>query len=92
MAIDIRKNETVVSPARAAAHCPERRKGARPNIATVYRWMVDGIRGIKLESIACRQLPLHFSRGLAAIFDRLTTAADTEYTGAVIRLPSPSPA
>ncbi len=48
--IDI-STETVVSPAEAARRLPARRAGKRPNIATIYRWMQIGCRGIRLECI-----------------------------------------
>lgn len=35
----------------AAALFPRRRKGARVNIATLWRWMTTGTRGVVLETV-----------------------------------------
>jgi len=48
--IDI-SSENVVSLAEATRHLPRRRKGKRPNVATVYRWAQRGCKGIYLETI-----------------------------------------
>lgn len=48
--IDIQLEETF-SLAEAARRLPCRRKGVRPNIATLYRWSQTGCRGIRLETI-----------------------------------------
>jgi len=50
MAIDI-LSEAVVSPTEAARLLPRRRAGKKPNVATLYRWMTTGCRGVLLESI-----------------------------------------
>src|SRR4051812_43788931 len=50
--IDIRQ-ETIFSLADAARlpFLPQRRRGKRPHVATLYRWAQRGIRGIRLETI-----------------------------------------
>lgn len=48
--IDI-QNETVVSFMEASKHLPRRRAGKRPHVATLYRWVQHGVRGVKLEGI-----------------------------------------
>ena len=73
--IDI-SNETVISPADAVKNLPRRRGGKRPNISTVYRWMVDGVRGIKLESICIGGTRCTSIEALQRFFDRLTAKAD----------------
>ena len=82
MAIDI-TTETVITPAKAAHLCPERRRGVRPNVATVYRWMMQGVRGIKLESIVVGATRCTSVEALQRFFDALTTAADAEHSSIV---------
>ena len=43
--------ETVVSLTQATHHLPRRRRGKRPNPATIYRWAQRGVHGIVLETI-----------------------------------------
>ena len=44
-------SESVVSLIEAAKLLPRRRKGKRPNVATLYRWTTIGVRGVVLESV-----------------------------------------
>ena len=74
--IDI-STETVVSPAEAARRLPTRRAGKRPNIATLYRWMQTGCRGIRLEYILVGGTRCTSLEALQRFFDRLTEAAET---------------
>lgn len=48
-AIDILA-ETLVTIPQASAILPADESGHRPHIATIYRWMQRGIRGVKLET------------------------------------------
>jgi hypothetical protein len=82
MAIDI-TTETVITPAKATHLCPERRRGVRPNVATVYRWMMQGVRGIKLESLVVGATRCTSIEALQRFFDALTAAADAEHSSAV---------
>jgi hypothetical protein len=82
MAIDI-TTETVIAPSRATHLCPERRRGVRPNVATIYRWMMQGVRGVKLESIVVGATRCTSIEALQRFFDALTVAADAEHSGAV---------
>lgn len=83
MAIDIQA-EQVITPAKAAQLCPERRSGVRPNVATLWRWMQQGVRGIKLESIMCGATRCTSVEALQRFFDALTAAADAEHSGAIV--------
>jgi hypothetical protein len=82
MAIDI-KAETILTPANATSYCPERRAGVRPNIATIYRWMMNGVRGIRLESIVVGATRCTSVEAMQRFFDALTAAADAEHSAAV---------
>jgi hypothetical protein len=87
MAIDITA-ESVITPAKATHLCPERRRGARPNVATIYRWMVQGVRGIKLESLVVGATRCTSVEALQRFFDALTAAADAEHSAAVTPPPA----
>ncbi len=80
--IDI-TTEKVITPAKATELCPRRRKGAKANCSTIYRWMVDGVRGIKLESIMAGATRCTSVEALQRFFDALTAAADAEHSAAV---------
>ena len=86
MAIDI-TTETVITPAKATEYCPERRRGVRPNIATIYRWMMNGVHGIKLESILVGGTRCTSVDAMQRFFDALTAAADAEHSSAVVPPP-----
>lgn len=34
-----------------AEHCPARRRGKRPHLATVYRWAFYGVHGVYLDFV-----------------------------------------
>jgi hypothetical protein len=74
--IDI-STETVVSPAEARRRLPTRRAGKRPDIATIYRWMQVGCRGIRLESIVIGGTRCTSIESLQRFFNKLTEAADS---------------
>ena len=73
--IDI-STETVVSPPDATPHIPRRRAGKKCNVATVYRWMTAGCRGIKLESICIGATRCTSIEALQRFFDALTAQAE----------------
>ena len=41
-------SESLLSPTQARNHVP-----GRPHVATIWRWMTKGSRGVRLESIVC---------------------------------------
>ena len=84
--IDI-SSETVVSLSEATRHLPQRRAGKRPHAATIFRWCVDGCRGIKLESIMVGATRCTSIESLQRFFDRLTEAADAEHSSMVVPPP-----
>ncbi|MBL8829595.1 MAG: DUF1580 domain-containing protein [Planctomycetaceae bacterium] len=70
--------ETPISLAEADGLVPRRRGGKRCNVATVYRWTVKGVRGIKLESYQCGGSRCTSREALSRFFARLTQAADPQ--------------
>ena len=86
MAIDI-QTETVITPSKATHFCPERRRGVKPNPATIWRWMQQGVRGIKLESIMVGATRCTSIESLQRFFNRLTEAADAEHSSMVVPPP-----
>ncbi|MGA2065808.1 MAG: DUF1580 domain-containing protein [Thermoguttaceae bacterium] len=90
MAIDI-TTETVIIPAKATHFCPERRRGVKPNPATIWRWMLQGVKvkgqpeseAIKLESLVVGGTRCTSIEALQRFFDALTAAADAEHSSAV---------
>lgn len=68
-------NEHVVSPTEATRLCPGRRKGKKPNVATIYRWMTVGCKGIILESLQVGGTRCTSREALQRFFDRLTAQA-----------------
>lgn len=45
------ENENVLTLTEAAARLPRRRAGKRPHVATLYRWALHGLHGVKLETL-----------------------------------------
>lgn len=75
--IDI-STEQVVTLAAATKLLPERRKGVRPNVATLYRWAQVGCRGIRLETICVGATRCTSTEALQRFFDALTAAASPQ--------------
>jgi hypothetical protein len=89
MAIDI-TIEKIVSFKEARSHLPERRGGKRPDIATLYRWTVNGCNGIRLESIMVGATRMTSMEALQRFFDRLTEAAEPNAGDAATVAPRPA--
>ncbi len=77
MSIDI-SCETPISFSQAAKlpNLPIRRGGKRPHPATIWRWALHGVRGIKLESIMCGAVRCTSAEALQRFFDRLTAQSE----------------
>ncbi len=69
--IDIAQ-EQVVSLTEACPFVPRRRKGKRPDVATLYRWAQKGIRGIRLEILQVGRTKCTSLEALQRFFERLT--------------------
>jgi hypothetical protein len=68
--------EEVFCLTEATKHLPQRRKGARPNVATLYRWAQVGCRGIRLETLCVGATRCTSMETLQRFFDALTIAAE----------------
>jgi hypothetical protein len=68
-------NEKLVSLTQAAKLLPHRRKGKRPDVATLYRWTTGGCRGIVLESIQVGGTRCTSREALQRFFTALTARA-----------------
>jgi hypothetical protein len=68
----------------AAREIPNRRGDRGVNVATIWRWMQRGIRGIKLETILIGGQRMTTREAMRRFFAATTEAADG-------RAPSPAP-
>jgi len=68
--------EEVFSLTEATKRLPCRRKGVRPNVATLYRWSQVGCRGVRLETICVGATRCTSIEALQRFFDALTAAAE----------------
>ena len=73
--IDISLEDTF-SLTEGAKRLPFRRKGVRPNVATLYRWAQTGCRGIRLETICVGATRCTSMEALQRLFDALTAQAE----------------
>ncbi|HLA84322.1 MAG TPA: DUF1580 domain-containing protein [Thermoguttaceae bacterium] len=73
--IDISLEETF-SLTDAAKRLPCRRKGKRPNVATLYRWAQQGVRGVRLETICVGATRCTSMEAIQRFCDALTAKAD----------------
>lgn len=73
--IDISLEETF-SLTEAAKRLPCRRKGVRPNVATLYRWAQSGCRGVRLETICVGATRCTSMEAMQRFFDALTAQAE----------------
>lgn len=74
MTIDI-TSENVVTLTEAAKLLPPRRRGKRPNLATMYRWTKSGCRGVVLESVQVGGTRCTSREALSRFVERLTDRA-----------------
>lgn len=74
LAIDILA-ETLVTIPQASALLPPDDSGRRPHIATIYRWMLRGIRGVKLETCLVGGKRFTSHEALQRFSEALTRAA-----------------
>jgi hypothetical protein len=80
-------SENLVTLTRACRLLPPRRNGARPNLATLYRWTNEGIRGVRLEFLMIGGTRTTSKEALQRFFERLT---ELEESGRpTISAPSP---
>ena len=75
--IDI-STERVVSLAHATQHLPKRRGGKRPNVATIYRWAQNGVRGVRLEVVQVGGTKCTSLEALQRFCERLSNPTATE--------------
>jgi hypothetical protein len=73
--IDILVEETF-SLTEATRRLPCRRKGVRPNVATLYRWAQTGCRGIRLETLCVGATRCTSMEAMQRFFDALTAQAE----------------
>jgi hypothetical protein len=73
--IDISLEEPI-SLTEATKRLPCRRKGVRPNVATLYRWAQTGCRGIRLETLCVGATRCTSLEALQRFFDALTAQAE----------------
>ena len=69
-------SESLLSPAEAAEILPHRRAGKKPNVATIYRWMQVGCKGIRLEFAQIGGTRCPSRESLARFFGALTAKAN----------------
>jgi len=77
MAIDV-SAESVVTLTGACKILPPRRQGRRPNVATLYRWTNEGVRGVRLEYVMVGNTRCTSHEALQRFFDRLTEQAEAD--------------
>jgi len=74
MPIDL-STETVFPVTEAPKHIP-----GRPSQASVWRWVLNGVGGVKLESILIGGKRFTSAESIQRFCDRRTTAADGDAT------------
>jgi hypothetical protein len=76
MAIDVLSEEPFsLAQAAKLPFLPRRRKGRKPNVATLYRWSSVGCRGVVLESVECGGCRCTTAQAIIRFFAKLTAQA-----------------
>jgi hypothetical protein len=71
--IDIQSEETFSLTQAAKLEClPRRRGGKRPSVSTLWRRVLHGVHGVKLESIVCGGVICTSPQAIQRFFDNLT--------------------
>jgi len=68
--------ERVVSLTAATKLLPHRRRGARPNVATLYRWAQQGCRGVILETLCVGATRCTSAEALQRFCEAVTAASE----------------
>jgi hypothetical protein len=85
--IDIRSEKTLsLTQACKLETMPSRREGKRPNVSTLWRWSMQGIRGVRLETLMAGGVRVTSQEAIQRFFDRLTEQSET---GRVATAPEP---
>ena len=69
-------DESLIPLAVAAREIPNRKGGLGVDVATVWRWTLKGIKGIRLESVMAGGIRQTSREAIRRFFERLTAAAD----------------
>ena len=69
--IDI-STEKLISLTEAAKRLPQRRRGSRPHVATLYRWSQNGVKGVRLETLQVGGTLCTSIEALQRFFDKLS--------------------
>jgi hypothetical protein len=72
--IDVR-TETLVPLSELPSHLPHR-NGRKVSVATVYRWSLAGVRGVRLETLQCAGAKVCSLEAVQRFFDELTRLRD----------------
>jgi hypothetical protein len=67
-------DETPLTLAEAAKALPRLRGGKRIHLATLYRWISGGVRGVRLESLRLGRTVVTSREALRRFAERLTAA------------------
>ena len=73
--------EEDILPLAEATKIIPRPNGRRPHVSCLYRWTVQGCRGVVLESIQCGATRCTSRQAIARFFEQLTEAAGLQKQG-----------
>ena len=73
-------NENTISLTEAAKQLPRRRAGKRTHVATLYRWGIRGLNGVRLETIQIGGTRCTSVEALQRFFDRLSAGQTAQTT------------
>ena len=65
-------NEELITLTAACKLLPQRRRGKRPHVSTLYRWAAEGCRGVVLATTQVGGTKCTSQKFLATFFQRLT--------------------
>ena len=83
-------DEPVMTFTEAASWC-ECRFGRRPNVATIWRWAVKGVKGVRLQTISLGRYRYTTEAALERFIDQMSSATlETNATAGVSRQATPS--
>jgi len=79
------QSETLIPVSEAPKHLPSRPSGKRVHISAVYRWIVRGVKGVRLESLKIGGGTYTSLEALQRFADALTARASP-----TLRMPTPN--
>jgi Protein of unknown function (DUF1580) len=85
--IDLSK-ETLISAKEVSKFFPPGRRGKRPHRSTIYRWCIDGVKGVRLESVVLPSGRATSKEAIGRFLEALTELKENQHPNSAPTAPT----